>query len=173
MKNRIILLVLIVILSSAKAHTQVLDSIFYILPDSVEVALNSHLLSLKENWLDTRVYFIMGRIEVDSIPSALSKDDYFITACIGDSKKQGFLTSNTNRFIIVNNYKIPVFLDYDIQFYLDENRKKYLGEFGNRFDGGIMGRFMNTEMCCRIIFNIKTGGNIRHSNGWGKPCFSQ
>jgi len=171
MKNRIILLVLIIILTSTKAHTQVLDSILYVLPDSVEIALNNYLSSLKEHRLDTKVYFIMGRIEVDSLPSALSKYDYFITTCIGNVKKQDFFTSNANRFIIVNNYKIPVFFDYDIEFYLDENRRKSLGKFGSRFGGGIMRRFMNTEMCCRIIFNIRTGGNIRHSNGWGEPCW--
>lgn len=123
------------------------DSIIYYLPDSVEIIINDYL----QSW------------EYDTIKfECIMKQDgklYELIVCQYNDKN--YISENTNRYVIINNRRIPVYFDYDIEFWLKEEQVKNLGEFGNRF-GGLLPKRKILFHCFSIKFN-RLGNNIKVS----------
>jgi hypothetical protein len=142
--KRYILLFFSVAFVTTASISQTQDSIIYILPDSVEIIINEHILSWRDK--SKEFYCVMSKKE----------ELYEVSVC--PYSKESFLISNTNRFVIVNNRKIPVFFDYDIAFWVEPNDLKSLGVFGSRFDGFTKGRYMMFH--CFIIKFSRNGRKI-------------
>ena len=101
---------------------QKLNQIKYILPDKVEIFLDSCIKQYRKNFT---FYFILGK---DS--------EYYVSMGVYNKEKKNEAPKwaiETNRFLIINKKNFPLIFDYDTKFALIDSN---LGQFGKR-DGNI------------------------------------
>lgn len=106
------------------------SNVVYIIPDSVEVAIEKQITYLKVDTTKTLVYFL------------LEKDDegiYSLSLFIDIMKQQkelaGKLLKPTNRLLLINKNKYPLMFDYDFTF--GTPKEDQTGTFGKR-EGNVL-----------------------------------
>jgi hypothetical protein len=106
------------------------SKIVYIIPDSVEVAIEKQIVHLKVGSKNTLVYFLLEK----------DNEGTYSLSLFCDEKKQreglaGKISKLTNRVILINKNKYPLMLDYD--FIFGTPKEKQVGSFGSR-EGNIV-----------------------------------
>lgn len=115
--KKILLICMALCAMHAKILSQEVDSIIYILPDRIEVKLDSIVTERKK--YDEPIFFMLKRVgenEFKIIPGSYRKDENS--------------NSFTNRFVLINKTKYPVTFDYDEFFGTLDTYN--IGEFGRR-----------------------------------------
>ncbi|MDO5523560.1 MAG: hypothetical protein Q4G48_05880 [Bacteroidia bacterium] len=111
MRNRLILFCLFsfVFISIDAKET---DSIFFILPDSVELKISEEIKNI--DFSEFGLFFSL---------STFDKNIYRINySCFSNvSKPKDPWVDNTNRFLIINDNKFPLIFDYDSDFSTQKN----------------------------------------------------
>jgi hypothetical protein len=130
------------------------SNVVYIIPDSVEVAIERQITYLKVDTTKTLVYFL------------LEKDDegiYSLSLFLDIMKQQkelaGKLLKPTNRVLLINKNKYPLMFDYDFRF--GTPKEDQIGTFGRR-EGNVL-RSVLLFHGYTIYFN-KLGKIIKTSN---------
>lgn len=144
--NRYLYLVLFMWMISSFMKAQNNDSIKYILPDDVEIKIDSYIC--KASLVDSTIALYLKSIG----------DDKFTIYVYEINRESDYLSKLTNRFIVINKNKYPLTLDYDSFFSTDSD----IGEFGSR-DGKILKTITIFEGY-NVTFDIK-GKRIKED--WG------
>lgn len=131
----------------AKTFAQEMDSILYILPDKIEVKLDSLIAERKKyNEISSFRLNRLNENEFQIIPRSKRKD--------------GNSDFSTNRFVLIKNTKYPVTFDYDEIFSTVDPCNT--GEFGNR--EGYIRKVLTIFEGYSLIFD--RAGNVIKEN-WG------
>jgi hypothetical protein len=128
--------------------------ITYILPDSVEVRINSHLLAKSSVKNDKSYYFLLKKD---------TSRTYNITIIPFDSSAKSEISNwvnNTNRYALVNGQLYPLLFDYDFTFSTPEPNN--IGIFGHR-DGNIRKLQLIAH---RYTIYFRTNGLILKEENW-------
>lgn len=115
--KRIVAIYIVICVIYIKSIAQEKDSIIYILPDKIEVKLDSLIAEGKE--YDESISFRLIR---------MGEDEFMIIP--GSYRKEDVFSSFTNRFVLINKTKYPVTFDYDEIFSTVDPHNT--GEFSKR-----------------------------------------
>lgn len=142
--------ILIVLFQAMTSAAQKSNQIRYILPDNVEVFLDSCIKKSESN--GTQFYFLL-------------KKDTTYNITIGrysKKEKKNILKwiKQSNRYIVVNEKIYPLIFDYDLKFAAVDNNN--IGEFGSR-EGNVKRASL---MLHGVTVYFKSDGSIIKTENW-------
>ena len=114
--------VLIVVFQITTSNAQKGNQIRYILPDKIEIALDSCIK--KYNLSGVQYYFLLRKDSIYSVTIGRYRAQ--------EKKNISKWISKSNRFVVVNKMIYPLIFDYDSKFAAVDNDN--IAEFGKRDD---------------------------------------
>lgn len=116
---RLTLIIFLIVIGQLYTRAQQSDSIIYILPDQVEIKLNSHIEKIYTYDPNRECYFYLEK----------TNDENF-RIFVGTKSKDTIWANFSNRYVVVNNRKISLIFDYDLIW--STKNTENIGSFGKR-----------------------------------------